>query len=436
MTIDARPGWARLAGGSLALAVVRVGGMGCGLLLMVFLARTLPPAQLGAVTLCFSVAMIGGLLVSLNVGAGAVRFVNAYLEARRPDVLTGYHRFGQRTVFATASVLWGALALLGTLGFLTGRALVPTPVLIGLIAAPLFAWLRIAAANVAATGAVLRGAVPATLLRPLLLLLSVIAVYLGAGQLDAHAVFGAYLATVVLVVVLQWPVFRPVLAPLARRGAIVPAGEPGRWRRVGLDLLVPALFLELFVDIVVLFAALVVDDAALAALGIVLRLQGIVLFLVTSINMTLSPRIAAAHSAADRTEVDRLLLISTHLKLWPSLLALAALAVLGRWVLGLFATAYTPYLLPLLILATTPLIMALAGPVVLFVTILGLEQAARRVFAWALALLLVLVTALGRRYGLDGIAVAVVLVWLFWHARLYWIIRRDSGYSTLRLAAG
>ncbi|MEO1573816.1 MAG: lipopolysaccharide biosynthesis protein [Pseudomonadota bacterium] len=432
MSTDGRTGWARLAGGSLILAAVRIGGMGCGLLLMIALARSLTPSDLGAVTLCFSIAMIGGLLASLNVGAGAVRFVNDYLGTGSSPLLHGYLNFGRRTVLASAAVLWLILALAGALAPVLDIAL-PAHVIVGLCVAPLFAWLRIAAANVAATGEVLRGAIPATLLRPVFTLVGVGLAWLLVEQLNVAVVLGVYVIALLGVVALQWPLFRPVMAQLTRAPAASAPDVVSLWRRVGLDLLIPALFLELFVDIVVLFASLVIDDAELGALGIVLRVQGIVLFLVTSINMTLSPRIAAAHSMNDRDEVNRLLLISTHLKLWPSLLALFALVFLGRWVLSLFSPAYAPYLVTLLILSTTPLIMAVFGPIVLFVTIRGLQNAARRVFGVALAVLFVLTLGLGHRYGVNGIAVSVVLVWLFWHAWLYVAIRRESGYSTVRL---
>ena len=117
-------------------------------------------------------------------------------------------------------------------------------------------------------------------------------------------------------------------------------------------------------------------------------------------------------------------------------IALIALVFLGQWVLSLFSPAYAKYLMPLLILSTTPLIMALFGPIVLFVTIRGLQDAARRVFGAALVLLFALILGLGHLYGVNGIAASVVLVWLFWHAWLHVTIRRESGYSTVRLTPG
>lgn len=429
-----KPGghWRGIAGGSIALAATRVAGMAFGLALMIVLARTLPPAQLGVVTVCFSTALIGGLLCTLNVGAGAVRFVNAYLENSQTGRIHGYVRFGRRTVLGIATLSWGVLAIAG---FAASRGLIPSPtvsIVVGLVAAPLFGWLRVATANVAATGAVLRASLPATLMRPVLMLLSVALIWWLAGGLSVATVLAAYLLSLGMVVALQSRLFEPILAPYLFAEPSEPNEAVKTWRRVGLDLLIPTLFLELFVDIVVLFAALVLDTAQIAALGIVLRVQAMVLFLVTSINMVVSPRIAAAHSAGQRDVVDRLLFVSTHLKLWPSLLAVLFLAAFGDVVLSIFAEAYAPFRWPLVVMALAPVIMAIAGPVVLFVTILGHERQARNVFATALGLLLVLVAGLGFALGLMGVAVAVVLVWTYWHVRLYWLILNSSDYSTMR----
>jgi O-antigen/teichoic acid export membrane protein len=297
----------------------------------------------------------------------------------------------------------------------------------------MFAWLRVEAANVAAAGAVVRASLPVTLLRPALMLISVMLAYQIIGSISNVHVLVLYGASLLMVVMLSHVLFRSTVAPLRASASEVLPADHRSWRQVGLDLLIPTLFLELSVDIIVIIAALVLPPADIAALGIVLRIQGMILFGVTSINMIVSPRIAAAHSREDRQTVNQLLFMSTHLKLWPALAAFIIMALLGRWVLGFFGPEYQVHLLPLLILCSTPILMALIGPVVLFVTVLGLEKQARRVFQTSIALLLILVTGLGKLYGLAGVAGAVVIVWCVWQGALHMIVRRNAGYSTVRL---
>lgn len=428
-----RPSMGSIARGSVVLVAARVLGMLCGLVLMVFLARTLTPDQLGIVTLCFSTALLGGLLLTLNVGAGAVRFINTYLGAGDRQSAGDYLVYSERLVLKVSAAVLLLLAVVVFVGRLDAVAAIPIAVAAGLLVAPMFAWLRVEAANVAAAGAVVRASLPVTLLRPALMLISVMLAYLISGQISNVHVLVLYGASLLFVVVLSHVLFRSTVAPLRASASGSLPDEHRSWRQVGLDLLIPTLFLELSVDIIVIIAALVLPPADIAALGIVLRIQGMILFGVTSINMIVSPRIAAAHSGGDRHTVNRLLFLSTQLKLWPAIAAFIVMALMGRWVLGFFGPEYEVHLAPLLILCSTPILMALIGPVVLFVTVLGLEKQARRVFQTSIALLLILITVLGKAFGLSGVASGVVIVWCVWQGALHIIVRRNAGYSTVRL---
>ncbi|MFK7886536.1 MAG: lipopolysaccharide biosynthesis protein [Gammaproteobacteria bacterium] len=433
MSSDKQHSVGAIARGSIVLVAARVLGMLCGLMLMIFLARTLTPDQLGVVTLCFSTALLGGLVFTLNVGAGAVRFINTYLG------LGERGRAGSYLVYSEKLVLKVSLAVLLLLGasVALGRAtFVPTlPVAIasGLLVAPMFAWLRVEAANVAAAGAVVRASLPATLFRPALMLITVMSVYLATDRMTSTRVLVLYGVSLLIVVALQHFLFRSLVTPLRHEAAAIADADRRSWRQVGVDLLIPTLFLELSVDIIVIIAALVLPTSDIAALGIVLRIQGMILFGVTSINMIVSPKIAAAHSDGDRRSVNHLLFVAAHLKLWPAIGAFIMMAVLGQWVLGFFGPEYREHLLPLLILCGTPILMALIGPVVLFVTVLGLEKQARRVFQVSIGLLLVLIVVLGKLFGLSGVATGVMIVWCVWQGALHVIVRRSSGYSTIRL---
>ena len=77
--------------------------------------------------------------------------------------------------------------------------------------------------------------------------------------------------------------------------------------------------------------------------------------------------------------------------------------------------------------------MAVFGPVVLFVTLLGLQREANRVFQISIAVLCISILVLGTAFGINGVAVAVVIVWAYWHRQLYVTIRDNTPYRTLQL---
>ena len=412
--------------------LVRVVGMLFGLVLMIILARLLAPAEFGDVTVAFSVALTGGLLTTLNIGAGAVRFLTGFVVRGDSPAAAAYLAHGRARVTNSGLFLWLVLATIALAGFLGWLPQAPIHLLVGLAAAPVFGWLRINAAYVAALGQVVRAALPNTLIRPALMAILVAIAYFVLDGLDSVSVLGLYLLTALTVAIIQKPVFRRALSPMIVDARHASGDERRQWTRVGLDLLIPTLFLELSVDTIIIIASVILSAEQIAILAIVLRIQAIILFGVTSINMIVGPRIATAHSSGDRQAVEYLLLASAHLKLWPSLMTLGLLALLGHEVLGVFGPEYEAHVAPLLILSLTPILMAVFGPVVLFITILGLQKQGTRVFRSAIALLTAMILVLGYFFGVNGVAVAVVSVWIFWNFRLYTIIHKHSGYNTLQ----
>jgi O-antigen/teichoic acid export membrane protein len=425
---------ALIAKESTLLAGLRMLGMLASLLLTVLLARALSPADFGAVSIAFSVALIGSRLVTFNVDAAALRFVTRCQANGDRSGIAAYVALGRRLLLFSSAALAGGMVA-GWAGSMLwpGSALLPLHVAAGAAAAPLCAWIRLSSATVAALGHVLLGATPEHLVRPLLMLLLTGAVWLSRPDLDVLTVLALYIASAACVCVIMVPLFRGAMAGVPANARRCAAAERKRWIGAGLDLLIPTLFLELSVNTIILLSSFVLSADQVATLTIVLRIQAVVLFGVTSINMVVAPRIAQSLGNGDEKTVDSLLLTAAHLKLWPALILAGLLAAFGEDLLAIFGPEYESALLPLITLCTIPIIMAVFGPVVLFVTVLELEHAANRVFQLASVALATLVPLLGHYFGVQGAAIAVVVVWLAWHVALYRLIRVSTRYSTLRL---
>lgn len=404
-----------------------------GLVLMVGLARTLEPADFGSVAVAFSIALIGGLFTTLNIGAGAVRFMTEYLDRRDTASAAAYLSCSNSLVIKSALVIWPVLGVVTLFGNIWDWfPAIPFHIVLGAATAPLFGWVRVGAANVAAIGRVARAFTPNTLIRPLLMLSGVLIAYSLSGGLDDTIVLSVYFFTALAVCAIQYPIFRKHLPNVPVPPNAVEKHQRRQWIRVGIHLLIPTLFLDLSVDTIIIVSSLVLDSKQTATLAIVLRIQAVILFGVTSINMVVGPRVSRAHYSGDAKSVNQLLQIAGHLKLWPSITILGLLTFSGESVLGMFGSEYQSNLLPLLVLSVNPIIMSIAGPVVLLTTILGLQREANRVFQLAILLLLLLVPLLGHLYGVAGVAVAVVMVWALWHFLLYSIIRKHSNYCILQ----
>jgi len=422
-----------IAQDSALLVLIRVLGMFLGLALMIMLARVLTPAEFGAVAIAFSVALIGGLLTTLNIGAGALRFLTTYAVAGDRGSAAAYERFGHALVIKSGLLIWSVL--LATI--LIGQAWsllpdVPWYIFAGAATAPLFGWLRIRAANLTALGPVVLALTPHTVLRPLLMLAMVSGSLAILGYLDERVVLTSYFIAALAACFSQQSLFRRHSFATSVPPSVIKSETRRKWVRIGFDLLIPTLFLDLTVDTIIIVSSMILGSEDIAILAIVLRVQAVILFGVTSINMVIGPRISKAHNSGDHRAVNHLLSAAAHLKLWPSLVVFGLLGIFGQTILSIFGPEYSSHLAPLMVLSIAPLAMAIFGPVVLFATILGLQSEANQVFQLAIALLVVLVLALGHFFGVIGVAVAVVVVTIFWHVRLNSIVRQSCDYRLLQ----
>ena len=399
--------------------------MALSLAFLLALARFTTPEVLGGIATTISVSLIAGLLVSGNYGAGAIRF----LPELQPTERGAYVREGCRLLVRRAFACWALVAAVALLGAAWPTFQLPNAWLAGLLLAPLTAWLRLIPTYVAALGQVVRASLPHNVVRPALLLSGLAALVFALPTLGWTQALTIYIAALVLAVVAQFWLFRGVL-PTPSAAAANP-----EWRRTGYALLMTALFLELSVDLVVVIGATVLTEAETGGLSIVMRTQALALFGVTSINMVASPRISAAHASGDSQLVNKLLRQSAYLKLCVALSTYVVVWLFAEWLLNLFGAAYVAYADALRWAALTPLIMALAGPVVLLATLTARHRRAQRAFVEAFGLLAALGTLAGWRYGVTGVVLAFVIAWAYWHLRLAWDLTSACRYSFTLLPA-
>ena len=429
----------RLVGSASALVAVRVAGMACGLLTMALLTRVLAPAAYGQVVFAQSLALIGALVCSLNLGATAIRFVPTYREAGDQQRLGSYLALARRSSLGLWMLCWLALALwLSVRADSADVATIPAW-WFGLAAAPVLARIRLESAFVHALGRSVLASVPALLLRPVVLLALLGLSLLFSTSTGVSMVMILILGAAVLTLLLQRSLYRnvPLLCqPMVPGQQIRDTATPDtrHWFAKAGELLLPVLFLEFAIDTIVILSALVLHSAHVAALGVILRIQACILFGVSSINMAAAPMLASAQAAGDCRRRDRLLRLSAHLKLWPSALMLLSVAFIGEQVLSVFGTHYAQYHGTLLVLCVVPLVLSVFGPTVLFLTVLDVRARGHRIFALAFLALLILVPALGSVAGIDGVALAVLMVWLGWNLALHRLIRITGGFSTTPFA--
>jgi len=415
--------------GSFALLGLRVGGMAAALVATTLLARTLAPADFALIAGCISIATLGSLVATVNLGAPALRFVPRYRQQARHAAAAGY-LFTLRCVSAFIMLFSLVMAALLAADIVAMADGLRSTLIAGCLSLPLFALMRTEAAFLHSLGHVLRASLGLMLIRPLVFTVAVIVlVYFTQAPLSVHSALLAFLGAAGLAALIQIRVSHATVKSEGIVGAR-DLTERADWFKSAFALLTPTVLLECAVDITVLSATLVIDAEQVAAVAVLMRLQGILLFGVSSVSMAFGPRIAKAHASGDVSLRDRLIRTSTHLKLWPSIGLLMILWVFSDLVLGVFGEHYVQYQQALLVVASLPLVLALAGPTVLLATVLQLEAAARWIFASALLALVSLIGIGGHLFGVTGVACAVLCVWVFWNFSLSRLIWQRTGIDS------
>jgi O-antigen/teichoic acid export membrane protein len=411
----------------------RMGGVAANFFFNLLLARLLAPEDVGTIMLVISTTMLASILTTLNIESGSVRHLVHARESGDIDKAAGFVLFSRRLwLFATPVVILGYLASAYYLnsGGVDDYFWV---YLIGSFGITLMGWLRINVRHANVLSRQLAGSIPALLVRPLLLL-----GFLGLGVLAGVTltpkwVITFYVLAALIAIIVQFILLYPSFNFI--RSGPRDFSARGQWLKTGLLLTSSLIILEYFQDMVLALAAFSLPSAEIAKLAIVLRLIGFLSFGLGAVNMAISPKLAIAIARQDIATREKLLTISTHLKLWPGLIIAAALVIFGELILSIFGPAYIAAAPALNWLVLIPLLMAVLGPNELILNISGLQK---YIFLSAIVSILFAIIFIpigGQYYGLVGATIAAVASFWVWEFSIYACVRKYLGIDASLFAS-
>ena len=400
-----------LAGPGLMI-LARVGGALAGMAFTLLLARTLGVVGTGQVSVAIALAMVLALACTLNLEAGAVRFMVQDIARGHWPGVAGYVRFSRRSVLAI-SIVVTAIAT-GTL-WLAGYG-TDSHLYLAVLAAPVLGWMRLGAGIAQGFSRPVLSVLPRTLLRPVFMLIAVGGWLLAGLPLDPWTATALFLAATVITLLAQDRLLRPDLRILTgHQGDMTPDTSQNReWVRIGLTLGLNVLFIEYSIYVTVLCAALVLPAAETARLDVLLKLIALLRFGLIAINQYYMPAMSRALGQDDRPALERLIAASGALRLLLCAVGAIGLLLFGRAILGLFGPEYAvdqPLLLALLLEAS---LIAVLGP---GSNVLGLSRQPQRmlpILLGSLATLCLGTLILGHAFGLAGVISVVILMRAVW----------------------
>ena len=386
---------------------IRIVSAAIAYLSQVVLARWMGSFEYGSFVFVWVWVLVLGGISNLGLSIGSMRFVSEYRERGDMARLRGILLGGRLLTFLTATLV--GLAGFGVLYFF-GDSIAPHYLLPGLLV--LFC-LPVQTLTDVQDG-IARGMqwigtalVPPYVLRPLLILVTMIAAHEVGLPMRATTAAGCAILATWLACAIQFVGLHRKLR------AVVPPGprryEVGIWLRVSLPILMILAF-DLVVqntDVLVLSRYMSPSDVGVYYAGV--KTIGLIAFVHFAVASAVANQFAKLNTRGDTAGLQKLVGDAVRWTFWPSLAAAVVLLALGRPMLWLFGPEFTKAYAPMFVLAAGLIVKASVGPAEFLLNMLGEQLRSAAVLVFTAILNIVLNFVLIPHYGLMGAAAATSL---------------------------
>lgn len=413
------------------LVGLRTSGAVAAFLTSLLLAHTMDQAEMGRALTVLSLVVLAAILPSGGMEASVVRFVAKYREAEAPAKTKGILTI-TRLIWFWVSLI---LLLIAGLSFflLDTETFVMVILFVGSVC--LLSGLRVGATHAMAFGYVVRSQVPLIFLRQIGFLVVIFLVSSFGVQLSVQHILLAFFCAVLASFLVQCVLLRGILKPF--KESAPDALDWREWFHYGLQMVPTLTFVQFSRDLILIVAAWSLAAENVAILAVTTAVIGFVKFGVVAINQSITPKLAKLLEAGKLSDVSRLIDQSNHMKFWPVLIIFVVLLFVGPSILGLFGPDFLIGAPILLIFMLEPLALASFGPAGQIISLSGDQRFLLPSALFAIASMVVFVTAGALLFGLAGAALGASLTWWVWAALLAKRVRKMSGlnttiYATLR----
>ncbi len=395
---------ARVQRTALMAFAIRIVSAGVAYLSQVVLARWMGSFEYGLFVYVWVWVLILGGLAPLGFNTALIRFVPEYTEKGELEALRGILASSRTVALAVGTVLAGvAFTVLWYAPNVVEQPYV-LPAFLALLCLPVFALSDVNDCVGRAYGWINLGLIPPFIMRPLLVLFSMLAAYaVGLEMVATTAVGCAILATWVAAVVQHILIERKIRK-------VVPSGarayRRGFWLKASLPL-VMILGFELLLqntDILVISAYMSPSDVGIYFAA--LKTIGLVSFVHFAVGAAVAKRYSALNVRGEKEKLHAIVRDAAAWTFWPSLAGAGALLILGKPLLWLFGPEFTSAYGVMFILAVGLLIRATLGPAEYLFNMLGQQNICAAILFATAVLNLVLNFVLVPPFGLFGAATA------------------------------
>lgn len=402
----------------------RLGGAAMGLVSQILLARLLPQEDVGVVLMSMSAAAIISLLMTAGYPSLTMTVVPRYIALGRTGLERGFRNaLWHDTIWASL-----ALAAICTAAYLWAPVSdgMRQALLFGALMSPASSLIRITSSFANSRRLFNLSYVPDFLFRPGMLFVFLLAMLLlrespGLGTVLWVVVGSTWAVAIGQAIAVGRGIFPEALARGRRSLAPFFRG------RAAAMVLIAAVVMA-FADIVTLIGGAFLPAHDVAQLGIAIRLAALAGFVTQVTQNFVLPDLSEALVAGQRRSVRKIILRSNLITMSAIGACVLVVLVAGPLILAIFGPDYQGARWPLVLFMVSQLFRAAGGLNQHLLSLDGYQT--RSVWACVTSVMLLIAASslLAPRFGLEGVAVAVLLAEACWAMVLGLQAQRYAGY--------
>jgi O-antigen/teichoic acid export membrane protein len=405
--------------------LIQVGGFGLAYLVNVLLARWLGVDSYGNYVLVYNWGFLISIFGSLGFTSSILRFVPQYRSSGSAADLRGVIRFSALITLSVNIMLVIIVNL--ALAAIHPEDIDLTAMEIGLWFTPLFALQSLLTSILRGFGLIGIAFAPPRLLRPVLtVIFSYLVIHFVQGNITVLALL-ALMASILVVLVQQYRALSRVLAQYAPQTVQY---QPKYWLKVSIPFLaIESSSLILWRGSLIL-TGLFLGAPAAALVFTADRLASLTGFILIASNSVFAPMITPL-VGKDEAKLERLTMTITRWTFWSSLIASIAIYVFADPLLSLFGSEFVAAKPALLLFLIAQLLVAVTGPVGQLLNYSGHEMISTRIGLTTSLLALGSGLVVIPLYGIEGVAMLLLVAQLVKNGWTYLEVRRRLGINSL-----